>query len=631
MKIFHFSLFTFLFLIITTVTAQPPTTYYNTTDGKSGEALKSALKAVIENHKHITYGNLWASYEKIDYLDNTNASGRHQVFDMYSNTVRYFAGNGRSVSGMNREHTVPKSWWGSEENNAYSDLFNVIPADADANSAKSNFSLGTVTGQQTFSNGRIKVGRGSRGWSVFEPSDEYKGDFARIYFYMATCYPDIEWIDNDYCAMTKEDYPTLKPWITSLLLRWNEEDPVSEWEMTRQERTYRVQNNRNPFIDYPDLANYIWGDKSTTGFDLGAAQLHVIDVPEMESDTIFASSLKSDEAGFTVNNVVLPSNINGVWKNDPDYGWKASAYVNNTNYATESWLISPGITLPAVKSYLSFKHAMKFGNKSQLSVHISMDKSNWTELNVTAWPSGANWTPVSSGHISLAGWAGETVYIAYRYTSTATQAATWEIMDFAVVKDLVNDDIVPVGTKGTGQEEDPYTVGDVLALFEADQVPEGNRWVKGYAAGYVPVGATTVAAAVFEQAPDLPEGQRYTNLLLGENADGTSPDNCVGVQLPAGDIRNSLQMSLDYIYQHEISVFGTLERYLAIPGVKNTSDAKYEKPDEPEPDAISKPVLTDGVADADPSMVFDLAGRRQQSKVLRPGLYIVNKKKLWIK
>ncbi|MBP5772417.1 MAG: endonuclease [Bacteroidaceae bacterium] len=262
----------FFFLLLTLTVLAQNAAYYKAANGKMKAELKAALKGIIANHTKITYDNLWAAYEKVDYIENkTNSSGQYKVFDYYSNETFYFNGNGKAVSGMNKEHVAPQSWWGGGTNiNVGCDLIQVLPSEAKANSAKSNYPLGVVTGSVSFTNARIKTGKGSNGKMVFEPCDEYKGDFARIYFYVATCYPDVEWesFSDIEVAFTKQDYPTLKADFVNLLLQWHRQDPVCEWEQTRNNRAYKVQKNRNPFIDYPELAEYIWGTKVNEVFKL---------------------------------------------------------------------------------------------------------------------------------------------------------------------------------------------------------------------------------------------------------------------------------------------------------------------------------------------------------------------------
>ncbi len=255
--------------------SQVPQGYYDLADQLSGKNLKLALQQVIEDHEVFSYGSLWYHFEYTDVVPGTD----NQVFDYYSPRVYYYTGVGLTPSGANREHCCPQSWWGGgNATNCFSDLFNVYPSDVDANSAKSNYPLGLVGSSVRFSNGCITVGQSKRSeyeGMVFEPCDDYKGDFARIYFYVATCYPDAPWGINENVAatvaFTQQDYPTINSWLLDLLLKWNADDPVSDWEIIRNERVFSEQRNRNPFIDFPQLADYIWGDSVDYPFDFANA------------------------------------------------------------------------------------------------------------------------------------------------------------------------------------------------------------------------------------------------------------------------------------------------------------------------------------------------------------------------
>ena len=193
---------------------------------------------------------------------------------MYSNVKRYAP----SFSGLNREHAFPKSWWkqnGSVEYTpAYIDLNHLYPADGPANQAKSNYPLGVTGSNPKFDNGVSRIGypvsgQGGGAQYVFEPADEYKGDFARAYFYVVTCYQNLTW--NSTWMLQHNTYPTLAPWAVDLLLKWHRADPVDQKETDRNEVVYSYQNNRNPFIDFPDLAEYIWGNKFGESFDPGSS------------------------------------------------------------------------------------------------------------------------------------------------------------------------------------------------------------------------------------------------------------------------------------------------------------------------------------------------------------------------
>ena len=132
--------------------------------------------------------------------------------------------------------------------------------------------MAVVDGKITFGNGCIKVGKSSSkaGMTLdaWEPADEYKGDFARMYMYMVTCYEDYAtlWTGNSVNQLDNNTYPVFEQWTVDLLLKWNKQDPVSQKEITRTNEAYKVQGNRNPYIDYPILAEYIWGSLMAVPF-----------------------------------------------------------------------------------------------------------------------------------------------------------------------------------------------------------------------------------------------------------------------------------------------------------------------------------------------------------------------------
>ena len=107
----HTTLFLLTFLLPFLASAGIPEGYYDAANGKKKAELKAALYNVISNHKELGYGNLWYYYEKVDYLPATNSDGQHQVMDYYSDKVYYFKGDGTAVTGMNKEHVAPQSWW----------------------------------------------------------------------------------------------------------------------------------------------------------------------------------------------------------------------------------------------------------------------------------------------------------------------------------------------------------------------------------------------------------------------------------------------------------------------------------------------------------------------------------------
>ena len=250
-----------------------PGFYYEDAQGQQGEALKSKLGAIIHCGVRYKYGSgnkkTWDGFFHTDRDTTTNL-----VLDMYSLETRYFNSTKptASVLELDIEHMFPKSWWGGDVNEAYCDLFHLVPADYSANRSKSNHAPG-IPSDTTFWNGSFATGSGSEYGlqKVFCPADEYKGDFARAYFYIATCYGDsLQWTNSGDAAkaMTNNHWQEFQPWLRDLLVSWHRMDPVSDKEKQRAIEVNKIQGNRNPYIDYPELVEYIWGDKTNQKVDL---------------------------------------------------------------------------------------------------------------------------------------------------------------------------------------------------------------------------------------------------------------------------------------------------------------------------------------------------------------------------
>ncbi len=262
--------------------ADMPRDYYpNSLEGKNGAELKTELHNLLKNHTRLPYGSrdynqiacTWTVFKKSDVRPNG------KVWDMYSNNSYNFSNGAGATKGMNIEHSVPKSWWGDAYDETATpltrfkydgsyDLHHLTPSDAAANTAKSNYPLGEVD-SPLFDNGVTKVGTGQangRATKLFEPADEYKGDFARMYLYFVTCYQDYSWKSSALSMFAQNSYPTLNAYGQSLLLKWHRQDPVSQKEIDRNNAVYSFQGNRNPFIDYPNMVEYIWGDSTNYEF-----------------------------------------------------------------------------------------------------------------------------------------------------------------------------------------------------------------------------------------------------------------------------------------------------------------------------------------------------------------------------
>ncbi len=252
-----------LILLIATVPlfAATPNGYYNSAEGKTEAALKTALHYIIDDHEDNGYGGLYYIYE-----DSDDKSGK--VWDMYSNCTWYHGskkcGNYSNVCDCyNREHIVPQSWF-DEDYPMRSDAFHVVPTDGKINGLRGSYPHGETNGNKVPGNGLGKIGTSSvSGYTgtVYEPDDQYKGDIARSYFYFVTRYQNKMTTFSTGGALAKNTYPSLAYWFQNLMLKWHREDPVSQKERDRQEGVYKHQRNRNPFIDHPALVEFIWGNK----------------------------------------------------------------------------------------------------------------------------------------------------------------------------------------------------------------------------------------------------------------------------------------------------------------------------------------------------------------------------------
>lgn len=255
-----------LLLFVSRLFSQIPPGYYDPATGKTGVELQAALHNIIRGHTVVSYSSIPG------YFPTTDAKPGNVVWDMYSDipggTPPYvyhynmgqecgnYSGEGDCY---NREHSWPKSWF-NDTPPMNSDMFHIYPTDGYVNGKRNNYPYGTVLSASWTSQNGSKLGDCNwPGYSgtVFEPLDEYKGDFARTYFYMSTRYytEDSGWNITD---MTNKSQ--LKPWALQMMLNWSNSDPVSTKEVDRNNALYGIQHNRNPFVDLPEYAYQIWGN-----------------------------------------------------------------------------------------------------------------------------------------------------------------------------------------------------------------------------------------------------------------------------------------------------------------------------------------------------------------------------------
>ena len=252
--------------------------YYSTIKGYKGAKLKTALCHTIYNRYELDYKEVWNALKETDLRKDG------KIWDIYSGYTNYIpAPNGSNYKAegdcYTREHSFPSSWFGGKIPPMYTDLHHIYPADGYVNSRRGNNPLGETNGEKYKSIGGFsKLGKCTYpGYTgiVFEPNDEYKGDLARTYFYIVTCYEEKlnDWFisNNDKGGLSitinGTTYPGFTQWQLELLMKWAASDPVSQKEIERNEAIYRIQHNRNPFIDFPGLEEYIWGNLQHVVFD----------------------------------------------------------------------------------------------------------------------------------------------------------------------------------------------------------------------------------------------------------------------------------------------------------------------------------------------------------------------------
>ncbi len=265
-------LFFFLSLCVV-VNAQ---TVYSAFQGKCGAELKQAIAENCRPQKYLSkligVDGAWEAFRLTDNLEGC-------VLDRYSNEKRSFSVDGISpTSGMTVDCIVNVSWWGNS--NEYGDalmfdLYNLIPCDDEVVQNKRDYPPGKVI-NATYDNGVWKAGYGEIAnieVNMYEPADDYKGDFARSIMYMLSIYPASQWSGLGVNFCLNNDYPTLNKYAQRILLAWHRADPVSDIERTRNIEVEKIQGNRNPFVDYPQLVEHIWGSESGNPFDVEVERL----------------------------------------------------------------------------------------------------------------------------------------------------------------------------------------------------------------------------------------------------------------------------------------------------------------------------------------------------------------------
>ena len=246
--------------------------------------------------------------------------------------------------------------------------------------------------------------------------------------------------------------------------------------------------------------------------------------------------------------------------------------VENVFYENEDWLISSPVQITDVehaKAVVNYV-AQYEGPANDVTMQVSTDyvyeddptEANWTQLNAT-FPNTSGWSDFKNVEISLDDFIGETVTVAIKFVSSATQSRTIEIKSITVQEGE------PGGggtTTGDGTRANPYTAEDVITMNI--QTSDGNKyWVKDYIVGYI----DSDYSYVFSNNTVSIK----TNVTLSSNVDSNNADECIPIKLPPGAIRDGLNLGDNPDnYKQEVLLYGTLETYFQKPAVKNVTYAE---------------------------------------------------------
>ena len=278
-----------LLLFVSIAFAQIPPGYYATATG-TGYTLKTQLYNIIKNNtnttSHANYGDLWTLYTQSAFRDHyyENDNSLMDVYSekpagadayQYTSTGSQCGNYTAEGSCYNREHVMPQSVFGQDNYPMYSDAHYLLPTDGYVNNKRDNFPYGRVNSATYTSTNGSKLGQNmnsgySAGYSgvVFEPIDEFKGDIARALLYFATRY-ETQVTGWSYTMFNGTSTQVYTDAFKNILLTWNDLDPVSPYEIAKNNAVYVFQNNRNPYIDHPEYVHTVWGPTlATQDFDL---------------------------------------------------------------------------------------------------------------------------------------------------------------------------------------------------------------------------------------------------------------------------------------------------------------------------------------------------------------------------
>ena len=386
------------------------------------------------------YDELWDRYQITDKVP-----GKNKIWDMYGGfqfDYKDRAGNYSNEGDCyNREHSIPKSWWNTVKDERYCDIIHLVPTDGKVNGMRSNYAFGEVanatysyrleertdgSGNKIQSVGYSKLGSGKaiNGVTapsiVFEPDDQYKGDFARIYYYFATRYgpknkmPTLGQGATMFNTSFSDFY--LTTYGKALLNKWHVQDPVSQKELDRNDGVETTVGNRNPYVDHPEWADKIFGSNyaATHGGGSETPSLYI------------AASSNSINVGETVT---LTANINNL-------SGQVLWYIedSSTNVITLSSTSGDSITVTGVGA----------GNK-KVYAYVG-DIFDWVSITVSSSGGGGNVNTENTGNIKFGTASGRLNINSTSVSGEDSLGNTWNINTVGTTSFTPNSNYCQIGS-----------------------------------------------------------------------------------------------------------------------------------------------------------------------------------------
>lgn len=319
---------------------------------------------------------------------------------------------------------------------------------------------------------------------------------------------------------------------------------------------------------------------------------------DVSDDVLFFESFKSSIGDFTIKDVKVPEQIGFVWEHSSQYTcMKATAYENSTtnNYESESWLISPEIDLTSVAdATLTFEHAGGyFGTASEeATLWVSKEEGKWDQLIIEKGNYPTKWSFISAGNWSLKPYAGSKIKVAFKYSSTATKAGTWEIRNVQVIAGAYEETVIPQvdPTKVNWMElpaRDKENLTYIAHRFELDKKIHRNYTIGWSQADLVSLWVAYPLNETYTQVKVERTDEWAYDPVLGKNLSsapfsGYAGDYARGHQLPSADRLCNFAANSQTFYgtnivpqlnEHNEGIWSDLENHIR--AIANESDTTY--------------------------------------------------------